>query len=160
MHPPSLSLLIAAILFAAAPAQAQRLAPPDADTIAFLAEVARTNITRAVVEDGSPVPAETPEELARPIVAEALVGQTVRRGFLTAEMEACAMDWQNRSFLPYMRRLRASRRYSSKQMAYLGLLHGLGQGRAQQALESHPPCSDAERRQLSRTVDEAPIASP
>ena len=156
----SFSWMCAAALLAAGPAHAQRLAPPDADMIARLAGIVRANLTRAVVEDGSSVPPETPEELARPIVPGQLVEQTVRRGFLTAEMEACAMDWENRSFVPYMQTLRASRRYGSRQMAYLGLLHGFSQGAASEALEGRPPCSDEERQRLLRIAAETPIASP
>jgi hypothetical protein len=153
-------MICAAAALTCVPAHAQRLAPPDAGMIERLAGIARANLTHARLHDGSPVPPETPEELSRPVVSVELVEQTVRRGFLTAEMEACAMDWRSQSFLPYMQSLRASRRYSDKQMAYLGLLHGFSQGGAFEALEGGAPCTDAERQHLLRIAAETPIQSP
>jgi hypothetical protein len=155
-----LSWACAAALLAAVPAHAQQLAPPDAGMVEQIAALARANLTRARLSDGSQVPPETPEELSRPIVPAALVPQTVGRGFLTAELEACALDWQGRSFVPYMQRLRASRRYSDRQMAYLGLLHGFSQGAASRALATRAPCTDGERRRLLRVAAETPILTP
>jgi hypothetical protein len=156
----SLSWLCAAALLAAMPAYAQQLAPPDADMAEQLAELARANLTHARLSDGSQVPPETPEELARPIIPAGLAEQTVARGVLTAELEACAMDWQGRSYLPYMQRLRARRRYSDRQLAYLGFLHGISQGAAGRALATRAPCTDAERQNLLRFAAETPILTP
>ena len=125
-----------------------------------LAGLARANLGRARLSDGSLVLPETPEELARPIIPADLAEQTVARGYLTAELEACAMDWRERSFLPYMQRLRDGRRYSGKQLAYLGLLHGFSQGAAQRALATRAPCTDTERQNLLRLAAETPILTP
>lgn len=156
----SFSWLCAATLLAAVPAHAEQLAPPDAGMVEQLAARARANLTLGRLSDGSSVPPETPEELSRPIVPAALVRQTVRRGFLTAELEACAMDWEDASFVPYMQRLRTARRYSDRQMAYLGLLHGFSQGAAERALATRAPCTEGERRRLLRVVAETPILTP
>ena len=64
---------------------------------------------------------------ARPIVPASLDQQTVRRGALTAQIEACGGPWESKSYLPYMAQLRASGRYSEKQLTYVGVLHGIAQ---------------------------------
>jgi hypothetical protein len=159
------SLLIGALtisLLSTGPAAAQQLLPtPDEQMVAEMAAFARTNITKARISDGSFVPPETPEELARPIIPDVLVRQTVARGFLTGEMEACGMDWENESFLPYMAAIRASKLYSDKQLAYIGLLHGLGQGTGAGAVTKLVSnCPAAHIKRLEKVVQETPILTP
>jgi hypothetical protein len=161
---PRLSLLfalVAAALGASAPAQSQSLPAPDDETVQRIAGIVRANITRGRVSDGSFVPPETPQELARPIVAAELVRQTVTRGFLTGEMEACGLDWEEVSFLPYMAAVRAPRRYSDKQLVYIGMLHGFSQGLAVQAMaERATPCSEAKRQWLEQAVRAMTVTTP
>jgi hypothetical protein len=161
---PRLSLLlalVAAALAASAPAQAQPLPAPDDETVERIAGIVRANITRGRVSDGSFVPPETPEELARPIIAAELVRQTVSRGFLSGEMEACGLDGVAASFLPYMAAVRAPGRYSDKQLAYIGLLHGFSRAVAAQAMaERATPCSETERQWLVQAVAAMAVATP
>jgi len=111
----------------------------------------------AQLEDGSNVPPETEAERAQPIVPRPFEVQTIERGMLTGRMEACGLDWQNASYLPYMQALR--RRYRGKPMAYLGLLHGFSQAATTQALaQQGDVCTDAIRASLtaeaaSRAID-------
>ena len=156
-----LFLALSAALASAAPVRGQSLPPPDEGTIERIAEMARANLTRARVSDGSFVPPETPQERARPIVAAELVRQTVTRGFLTGEMEACGLDWQEGSYLPYMAAVRAARRYSDKQLAYVGLLHGFSQAAANWAMEQRgAPCSETERERLVQAVRTMEVMTP
>lgn len=155
------TFIAAAALFAPALLHAQSLPAPDAGTIEKLASLARANLPLARVSDGSFVPPESPDELARPIIPAALVRQTVRRGFLTGEMEACGMDWNGQSFRPYMARVRAGQRYSQKQLAYIGLLHGIGQGTAAQMMaENGSSCSKPQTARLLEAVRSAPVLTP
>lgn len=162
MHMPARLLLAAASAALLATAtSAQALPPPTPEQVAELAAIARQNIGMARLSDGSLVPAETPEELARPIIPESLVRQSIARGYLTGEMEACGMEWQDGSFLPYMSAIRASRRYSGKQLAYIGMLHGLGQGTAASAVaELVSSCPKAHLDRLEAAVREAPTLTP
>ncbi len=156
----TLVLLSAATLVASTAAQAQSLQAPSEEVIDRIASFPRDNLARAKLSDGSFVPPETPQERARPIIAPELIRQTVMRGFLTGEMQACGMNWQESGFLPYMTAVRAARRYSGKQLAYIGLLHGISQGRALQAMaERAAPCSEAERQGLIRAVRETPVGT-
>ena len=152
----STAALIATTSFAQA-----LLPPPTPDQIARLAAVARDNLGMARLSDGSLVPAETPDELTRPIIPEALVQQTIARGYLTGEMEACGMEWQEGSFLPYMSAIRGSQRYSGKQMAYVGMLHGIGQGTAASEVAKRlASCPKAHIERLEATVRNAPTLTP
>ena len=113
------------------------------------------------MSDGSSVPPETAQELARPIVAPELVRQTVARGFLTGQMQACGLDWQETSFFPYMAAVRAPRRYSDKQLVFVGMLHGFSQAMAAQEMaERGAPCSEAERQWLVRAVRAMAVTTP
>jgi hypothetical protein len=145
------------MLVGAAPTSAQRSDVP-AELVEQLTARARAALPMAALEDGSRVPPETEAERSLPIVPRSLEIQTIERGMLTGRMEACGLDWQNASYLPYMRALR--RHYRGKPMAYLGLLHGLTQGTTANALaQQGDVCTDAMRARLtaeaaSRAIDE------
>lgn len=157
----TLILLGSTALLASTAVQGQSLPAPSEETIERIASFARANLYRAKLSDGSFMPPETPQELTGPIIAPELIRQTVLRGFLTGEMQACGMDWQEDSFGPYMTTVRAARRYSGKQLAYIGLLHGVSQGRAlQEMAERTAPCSEGERQRLMRTLRDRPVHTP
>jgi hypothetical protein len=120
------ALLAAGLIAAAGPARAQSQ-PPSDESVARLTGLARAILPSARLEDGSNVPAETQAEQALPIIPRAAEIATIRRGALSGQMEHCGLDWQNRSYMPFMRRLRAGG-WRGKRMAYVGLLHGLSQG--------------------------------
>ena len=157
-----LFLALVAIVQVSAPSVAQTLLPPPSpQTVEDIAAFARENITRARVSDGSNVPPETPQELARPIIPASLVRQTVARGFLTGEIEACGMDWQAGSFRPYMKAIRSGGRYSDKQLAYIGILHGLAQGEGSAAVAKlGRSCTAGHIERLEATVRRAPVLTP
>lgn len=90
----------------------------------------------------------------RPIVPAALDQQTVRRGALTAQVQACGGQWQTKSYLPYMAQLRASGRYSEKQLTYVGVLHGIAQQVVLKSLESRAdPCPARMRAAVAAVIE-------
>ena len=107
--------------------------------------IARAHAGEARLADGTPLPAASEEDRRLFAVPAALETQTVRRGFLTGQLEYCRADGIARSFRPYMARLRASGRYSDRQLAYLGVLHGVGQEMITGAMDFRKTeaCSDA-----------------
>ncbi|MDP8993564.1 MAG: hypothetical protein M3N07_01065 [Pseudomonadota bacterium] len=160
MRGPLRLVAVAVAVAAATGAAAQVLIQPDAAMVAMFDRMARDNLTLARLPDGTNVPPETAEERAQPIVPPALTEQTVRRGFLSGEMQACGLD-PMQSFLPYMAALRASGHYSDRQLAYVGLLHGLGQGFAHSELsKAVRSCSRGILRRLQRTASRQPILTP
>lgn len=125
-------MVLAGGLFAAAGPGWTQSHPPSDESVAQLTERARAILPMAQLEDGSSVPAETPAERVRPIIPRATEIATIRRGELSGQMEHCGLDWQNRSYMPFMRRLRAGG-WRGKRMAYVGMLHGVSQAMALRA---------------------------
>lgn len=137
-----------ALLLATTAAHAQTQAPSD-ERVEQLTQLTRASLPMAKLEDGSPIPEETPEELARPIVTRTLEVQVIRRGELSGLMERCGLDWQQLSFVPMMTILRA-RGWRGKRIAYVGLLHGVSQGMTLRDAAERPPCTAEEEAALKR----------
>jgi hypothetical protein len=149
--------VLAAMLASQAAAQSQLAMPPE--VVDGLTAAARSNLTMARLQDGSPVPPETPEERAQPIVPRALEEQTIDRALLSMITDVCGLDSDALSYLPYMRKIRESARYSDRQIAYIGLLHGLSMGSFLKAMDPSL-CTPELIEDLKRTAAEQPVATP
>lgn len=143
----------------AAPALAQDDIGPPPALVDQLTSVARENLTRARLRDGSQVPPETPEERTKSIVPRALEVQTIDRALLSAAMNVCGLDSDELSYLPYMRKIRASGRYSDKQLAYVGLLHGIAMGFLQQDFGAEN-CGPEFNASMEQAAAETPVETP
>jgi hypothetical protein len=153
-----LALGLGSLLLGAMPALGQTPGLP-AELVDALTAEARSALPMARMEDGSNVPAESEAERARPLVPRDLEVQTIERGIMTGQMEACGLDWQNGSYHPYMQALR--RRYHGKPIAYLGLLHGMSQGMTTSMLsEQGFACTDDLRARLTATAANRAIDVP
>ncbi len=147
--------LIASLIAAPAPAQSRE---PSARQVEDMTALARAALPMARLEDGSNVPRETPEELARPIVPRAVEVAVIRRGDLSGQMQHCGLDWREESYMPFMRRLRAGG-WRGKRMAYAGILHGVSQGTTQLELGDAPvTCDPAKVAALKREAAVLPAA--
>lgn len=149
----------AALLGMAAPVLAQEEGGPPPALVDRLTSVARENLPLARLKDGSQVPPETPEERAQPIVPRALEVQTIDRALLSAAMNVCGLDSDELSYLPYMRAIRASARYSDKQLAYVGLLHGVALGALGPSLDASM-CNPELIESIKQEAGSAPVATP
>lgn len=143
----------------ACPAFAQDEAGPLPELVDQLTAAARCNLTKARLRDGSPVPAETPEERAQALVPCSLEVQTIERGLLSAAMATCGLDSDAFSYLPYMRAIRASARYSDKQIAYIGLLHGVTLGALGPSIDAGI-CNPELAESMKKESLGAPVATP
>jgi hypothetical protein len=90
-------------------------------------QAARDNITKAKLSDGSNIAAETTEELKQDIVPFAQAKKTVAVGVLSGIAQWCSIDW-SKFFASYMAYERNKNQWSEKQLAYIGMMHGLAQG--------------------------------
>ena len=149
---------VGALLGTATPLSAQDVGPPEV-LVDALTQGARVNLAKARLPDGSNVPAETPEELAQPIAPRELEVQTIERALLSAYMNTCDLDSEGLSFRPYMAALRASERYSEKQLAYIGVLHGFAMAWLGEGIDPSE-CNDALNKDMVREVQEAIVATP
>lgn len=100
----------------------------------------RKNITKFRLRDGSYVPQETAEELGKPLLAYEDAKRVYNRGILSGMAEYCELDWQNKSFTPFMRSERAKRVWSGKELAVIGALHGRAQGNTLEGLQRRGKC--------------------
>ena len=122
-------LAIAGAVMLAAPAHADLQVPQLTDQeLTNIVAKFRAYLPRARLPDGSPIAPETPAELALPIVPNDVARAVIRRGSVSGMLEACSGDWSGRSFLPMMTQARARGDLQPKQLAFIGLLHGVFQG--------------------------------
>ena len=157
--------LIAALLSLQTPDPVPGAGPRDAlERLTLQAiGIARANAGRARLSDGSSLPAATPEDRRLFAVPPALESQTVLRGLVTGQLEYCRADGIGLSFLPYMARLRASGRYSDRQLAYLGVLHGVSQQMIMDAMayDETDVCADAGfRERLGAMAETMAVETP
>lgn len=125
------------------------------DAVEQFAALARDNITRAIGADGQHMPAETPEERAVPLVPDSENLRIVNRGILTGMADYCGFDWREESFRPFMAAERARQIWTDKQLAYIGLLHGIAQGYSSSGLEKSGPCDAARRAETQDALNQS-----
>lgn len=99
----------------------------DPVVVARWTEHMRSNFHLGTLPDGKPLPAETPEARAKPILAPQLAKRIWDRGMLSGNTEACGGDWQVMSFDPLMAELRARGDLTPLQLGFAKLLHGAAQ---------------------------------
>ena len=85
--------------------------------------------------------------------------QTIDRGLFSAAMNVCGLDSDELNYLPYMRAIRESARYSDKQLAYIGLLHGVTLGTLGPSLDASI-CNPELIESLKQVARIAPVATP
>ncbi|MCC6889312.1 MAG: hypothetical protein IT536_12325 [Hyphomicrobiales bacterium] len=72
-------------------------------------------------------PASAEERINPPItIAEARL--VIHRGVLSGAAEHCGLDWQGRNFMPMMSHWRHKMKKNERQMALIGMLHGIMKG--------------------------------
>jgi hypothetical protein len=103
--------------------------------------------------DGNFVPPETPEELKAPVIPYEDSRRVVNRGILSAMAEFCGLDWQHESFIPFMKQERARKRWSGKQIAFIGGLHGVTQNGILKSLETKGACPPPFRQKTQAVLD-------
>ena len=128
-------------------AVANPAAAEDAVTLKIM-KIARANITKAKTSGGGFVPAETAEELKTPIIPVSEAEAVIEIGHRSAIALWCKMDWEKLSYQPLMLAERANKSRTGKQIAYIGLLHGVSMGLTEKVLRKQGACSDTQRQNL------------
>ena len=122
-----------------------------------IVKLTRDNITQAQLPNGRSVPAETKAELQYPIVSGSLATCIVSIGAQSALADLCGFDVEARIYSPFMKLIRRELSPSAKQIAFVGLLHGVSMGRVlgeiqQAGADSCPPGTrDRLDRQLPKS---------
>jgi hypothetical protein len=110
--------------------------------------LALDKIGSALCTNTRPCAPATEEEKANPPVSIPEARSILGRAVLSGVAEKCGFNWRDRSFLPMMQHWRQTMKKNERQMALIGMIHGLGMGLANQA-ECSPQLRENVDRQLT-----------
>ncbi len=123
-----------------------RMAEMPKETYQQIGKLARDNLGKAQLPDGSFI-TETEESKKDPLLKDADRKRVIDRGFISTFADWCGLDWKNRSFFPFMEYERLKGKWSDKDMAYMGMLHGVSMGVLQTELKKKGDCpADSKKR--------------
>lgn len=117
--------------------------------VAFLAAMARKNLSKARLRSGAFVPAETPAEKSQPLLSPTESKRVVQHGIYEAMLHVCEQE-SSPEFSEFMSRERRLKARTDKQMAYMGLLHGVTAGYYIGEFEKRGGCTDAVQGYISK----------
>lgn len=136
------------LISASAPvsAQTQMRQPADRQLLAMAME----NIGRAKCGDRPCAPA-TPAELARPPITDEQARLIVSTAAVSVMAEHCGLDWQRRNFQPLLLHHQKAQKMNDRQMAIVGLLHGVAMGAFGDAARRRP-CTPAVKEGVAKRL--------
>ena len=118
-------------------AEAQPAASKAGELREKLLRTALDNLPKALCGDGPCAPA-TPEELRTPPLTDPQVQTVISASIVSAMAEHCGLDWSKRNFAPMMQYHREQLKLSDRQVALVGLLHGVGMGVVGETVKKSP----------------------
>ncbi|MDA0782510.1 MAG: hypothetical protein O2970_10355 [Proteobacteria bacterium] len=124
----------------------------DDKLISDLMQVAREQITSAKLLDGSFVPAETEEEKKTPIIKIEDARRIVGVGQQSAIAAWCNVEWYKSSFTNLMQHERSKEIWSDKQLAYIGLLHGITMGMTEKSVKQRGECPSKQASHINNII--------
>jgi hypothetical protein len=108
--------------------------------------LALDNIQRGMCENLQPCAPTTDAEKRNPPITMAEARAVMHRGVLSGVAVHCDMDWAQRNFQPMMAHWRHTVKKSPRQMATIGMVHGIMQGMTGPQNSAEKKC-DARLRQ-------------
>ena len=93
----------------------------------------------------------TPEERAKPPITDSQARAIVDAATISVMAEHCGLDWRGRNFVPLMKHHRGKLAMSERQMALVGLLHGITMGTLEKDVRA-TPCSPQRKEQVERKL--------
>lgn len=124
----------------------------DSDFVTKVMEVARANITSAKLLDGSFVPPETLEEKKYPIIPFEDAKRVVEVGQTSGIAAWCGVEWEKPSFIKLMEKERQKSTWSDKQLAYIGLVHGVSMGMVESVMKAKE-CSEEQAQHIREIIN-------
>ena len=125
---------------------AQTAAPPAPKQElhrAFLT-LAIDNIDKAMCGQGQFCAPATAAERANPPLTDEQARGIVSAGVISVTAEHCGLDWQRRNFGPLLRHHRETLKLNERQLALVGLLHGITMGQVGEVVR-RSPCSPEQK---------------
>jgi hypothetical protein len=96
----------------------------------------------------------TAAERANPPITDEQARAIVTAGIISVLAEHCELDWEKRNFFPLMRHHRETLKMTERQMALVGLLHGVTMGAYEETVRKNTCTPEAkvatEKRLLAR----------
>ena len=115
-----------------------------------LIKIALAALPNLLCENDKPCAPASQEELEVPPITIAEARQIATYGTMSGAAAYCGLDWEEVSYSPMMNHWRTESHKSERQMAIIAVIHGVSQGRAQEALKSQGPCTADFRAQMKR----------
>ena len=116
--------------------------------------IAREHITQAKLQDGSFVPAETEEEMKHLIIPIEDAKRVIHFGSKSGLAEWCGIEYRP-AYLQFMQDERRLGKWNDKQIAYIGLLHGISVSVFSHSLQkTQGLCSEAQKRHMLEQLTE------
>ncbi len=106
----------------------------------------RPRVKDLMISNDKFVGPETAEQLADPLLNTKQARRVIGRGLISGMAEWCKIDWRKKSFEPFMAQNRMQR-FSEKQLAYIGMLHGYGMGVFRKSSKSKK-CDEADLKRV------------
>jgi len=96
------------------------------------------------------VPASATEQVSPPLTLDE-TRRVMARGMISEAGEQCGLDWRISNFLPMMTYWRHIMKKDERQLALIGLVHGIAQGfaRSDTAMVCTPQMRESIARQLT-----------
>lgn len=114
-------MILVTLALGATPATAQTgQQPSDRQLLGMAIE----NLARTRCGERPCAPA-TAQERARPPITDEQARMIISSAAVSVMAEHCGLDWQRRNFLPLMAHHRQGLRMNERQLAIVGLLHGI-----------------------------------
>jgi len=134
------NLTVAVVLAAPLPVFAQAPAAPSggAEPHRKLLMMALDNYHKALCEGNQPCAPASTAERATPPITDDQARTIVAVASISTLAEHCQLDWERRNFVPLMRHHREKLRMTERQMALVGLLHGITMGALGETVRRSP----------------------
>lgn len=137
-----LQLLLLVSVLMASPAYAELPESAVTETMNAAREILPTAKLRDDIKDKTLVGPETEEQKKTPVIPMTDARRVINVGSESAVAAWCGLEWQYSIYLPFMQRERASKRWDDRQIAYIGVLHGVASAMMKKGLEPYGKCSE------------------
>ncbi|MFG6429856.1 hypothetical protein [Roseateles sp. LYH14W] len=109
---------------------------------------------KARLSNGNPVQPDNAAERSTLPISTAAANHVISAGELSGIAEWCGMDWQTH-FLSLTAKARRQG-FSEKQVAFIGLLHGMAQGNVYSAVQSKS-CTVEQKSKAAQMLETSPV---
>ena len=109
---------------------------------------------KARLSNGNPVQPDNAAERSTLPISIATASHVISVGEISGIAEWCGLDWQTH-FLNLTAKARRQA-FSEKQVAFVGLLHGVAQGTVYSTLQSKP-CATDQKSRVTKILETSPV---